>query len=338
MLRDAERGEKIGIVSENFRRCVAAVKIAEQTGDGFDDERIGIAVKKTSAIAKICDKPKLGEAAGNQVCVPAQIRCGQGAFSGLVNEQREPVLAVFQNGKLRREFNLFFREVHGAEDFSINMPVLRAFGFRRRARFFVLRFGFLMTVRFLVVCWGFFGLFFAVLVVFARGAGRIVVARVAESLRLAGRLDAAERAAEFVNLAFVGELLPLGDFDQFEHFVEMINHLLEAIGNFRGVFDGLADGRGVGGSEIRITRTRRSWFRGRRAFQPLVALSSGRPFRSFGPVRAIRAFRPLRHEALRRRADRLCAFAFHCCRRLLRNRRFTGHFARSGFRCDFVSG
>ena len=43
----------------------------------------------------------------------------------------------------------------------------------------------------------------------------------------ARRLDAAEGAAEFLNLTFVGELLAFGDLDEFEHFVELINHLLE---------------------------------------------------------------------------------------------------------------
>jgi hypothetical protein len=66
----------------------------------------------------------------------------------------------------------------------------------------------------------------------------------------AGRLDAAERAAEFVKLALVGELLALGDLDEFQHFVELVNHLLERLGNFRGVRDGLADGRGFGGTKI----------------------------------------------------------------------------------------
>ena len=65
MLRDAERREEAGIVPANFRRCVAAVKVAQQTGDGFDHERIRIAIEETFAVAKVWDKPKLGEAAGN---------------------------------------------------------------------------------------------------------------------------------------------------------------------------------------------------------------------------------------------------------------------------------
>jgi len=65
-----------------------------------------------------------------------------------------------------------------------------------------------------------------------------------------GRLDAAERAAKFFNFAFVGELLAFGDLDEFKHFVELVNHLLERLGDLRGVRDGFADGRGFGGPEI----------------------------------------------------------------------------------------
>ena len=66
----------------------------------------------------------------------------------------------------------------------------------------------------------------------------------------ARRLDAAERAAEFVNLTLVGELLALGDLDEFEHFVKLVNHLLERLGNLGGVRDSLVDSRGFGGTKI----------------------------------------------------------------------------------------
>lgn len=69
-------------------------------------------------------------------------------------------------------------------------------------------------------------------------------------LLAARRLDAAEGAAKFFDLAFIGELLALGDFDKFEDFVEMINHLLERFGNLRGVLNGLGDGRGFGRTKI----------------------------------------------------------------------------------------
>jgi hypothetical protein len=44
---------------------------------------------------------------------------------------------------------------------------------------------------------------------------------------LARRLDAAERAAEIVQLAFIGQFLPLGNFNQFQNLVNPVNQLLE---------------------------------------------------------------------------------------------------------------
>jgi hypothetical protein len=87
-------------------------------------------------------------------------------------------------------------------------------------------------------------------------------------LLAAGRLDAAQRAAQFVNLAFVGQLLTLGDLNEFEHFVELVNHPLERRGDFRGVFNGLADGRGFGGAEIGGLDPRLGPQRFRAAFGP----------------------------------------------------------------------
>lgn len=118
MLRDAKRREKTGIVRQDFRRRVAAVKLAEQTGDGLDDQRIGIAVKQTLTVAKVRDEPQFGEAAGNQIFVHAQFRREWRPLPGLVNQHRQTVLAIFKRGKLGGELNLFFREVHGAEQGS----------------------------------------------------------------------------------------------------------------------------------------------------------------------------------------------------------------------------
>ena len=107
-------------------------------------------------------------------------------------------------------------------------------------------------------------------------------------MRLARRLDAAKRAAKFFDLAFVGEFLAFGDFHEFEHFIEMIRHLFEGIGNFRGVFHGLADGRGVGGPEIRITRTRCALFLRGLTFLALLALRLTFAFLTFGALGTVR--------------------------------------------------
>ena len=107
VLRDAERREKFRVVRQDFRRRVAAVKAAEQAGDGLDDERIGVATEETFAVAKFCDEPEFGEAAGNQIFIHAQFRRKRRTGFCFLDEEREAVLSVFQRGQLRREFNLF---------------------------------------------------------------------------------------------------------------------------------------------------------------------------------------------------------------------------------------
>jgi hypothetical protein len=81
--------------------------------------------------------------------------------------------------------------------------------------------------------------------VFVAGAARRMLLLVAE------RLDAAERAAKFINLALIGELLALRQFDQFKNFVQLVNHIFERFGNFGGVGHRLGDGRGVRRTKIR---------------------------------------------------------------------------------------
>jgi hypothetical protein len=71
----------------------------------------------------------------------------------------------------------------------------------------------------------------------------VLVARTARRLLLmAWRLDAAERAAKFVNFALIGKFLALGHLDQFQDFVQLVNRVLERFRNFRGVRHSLADG------------------------------------------------------------------------------------------------
>ncbi len=98
---------------------------------------------------------------------------------------------------------------------------------------------------------------------FALGTRFIAAWRWAKRWRLAARrLDAAECAAKFVNLALVGELLALGDLNEFEHFVELVNHLLERLGDLGGVRNGLTDGGCFSRAEIGglDPRLRAQWF------------------------------------------------------------------------------
>ena len=64
------------------------------------------------------------------------------------------------------------------------------------------------------------------------------------------RLNAAQSAAQFFHFTFVGNFLAFGNFHQFEDFLDIIDHLLERFGNMCGIFHGLGDGGGFGGTEI----------------------------------------------------------------------------------------
>ena len=63
-------------------------------------------------------------------------------------------------------------------------------------------------------------------------------------LLVALRLDAAERAAQLLYLAFVGELLALGNLDELENLVHLVVQFFQRRGDEHGVLDGLTDGRG----------------------------------------------------------------------------------------------
>ena len=94
-MADAEGRQKGGVVRKDFPRRLAAVKFAEQAGDGFDDERIRIAVKKTFFSADVRDEPKFSEATGNQIFFNAQFRRERGTCFDFFNEKRKPILSVF---------------------------------------------------------------------------------------------------------------------------------------------------------------------------------------------------------------------------------------------------
>lgn len=237
MLRNAERSEKSWIMHDNFFRHLTGVKITEQAGDGLDDERIRIAAEEAFAIAELRNEPEFGEAAGNQIFLPAQFRRERWMLFGLFHQIRQPILAIFKGGELRGELNLLFREVHGAEG-SLSF----------RTGIFAGRFRLALNRRFfttLVLVARFAAWFVTPGFIAARSTGRLLLRLLATR-----RLDAAQRPAQFVNLPFVSQFLAFGDFDEFQHFVEMINHLLERRGHFRGVFDGLTDGRSFSGAKI----------------------------------------------------------------------------------------
>jgi hypothetical protein len=202
---------------------------------------------------------------------------------------------------------LFFREVHGAEKKLISVG-RRFLGVRRTRRF----------LRAL-------NIFLSLRVSLARGtffvtALRFVMARAARRWRLVpGRLDAAKGATKFVNLAFIGELLALGEFDEFEDFVKLVHGVLERLGDFSGVRHGLIDCGNIGGPEVGGFSPR-FWARRFRA--------------AFGPAVAGREFARLR-------GGRTSGFRFKCRfgggRRFFNRRRFSFHWL-FGMRLAKITG
>lgn len=55
-------------------------------------------------------------------------------------------------------------------------------------------------------------------------------------------LQLAQQLAEGINLAFIGELLPLGVFDQFQNILHLIERLFQRFDDLRHFADRLADG------------------------------------------------------------------------------------------------
>ena len=104
-------------------------------------------------------------------------------------------------------------------------------------------------------------------------------------LGLARRLDTAERPAQFFQFAFIGQLLPLGDFDEFQNFIHLVVQFLERLGNESGMFHGLGNGSGRGGPEISRLHPLPLARRFRAAFRPLLTARFTRRLRSAGGFR-----------------------------------------------------
>jgi hypothetical protein len=225
---------------DNFHWLVAAVKFAEQAGDGFHDERIRVAGEKTKPVFEVRNEPQFGEAAGDQMIRRAQFRRKRRQFFRALDQERQAVLTIFQRREFGGELKLFSREVHGAEKILIDVR-RRLFRFRRTRWF-------LASFRLLAMRWTVTG-FLATRLVALRLRMMMPVLLLLLML-LALRLDAAQRAAKFLDLTFVGELLALSNFDEFENFIHLVVQFLQRRGDEHRVFDGLADGRGCRWPEI----------------------------------------------------------------------------------------
>jgi hypothetical protein len=175
--------------------------------------------------------------------------------------------------------NLFFREDHGAEKKLfrrsgifrlwllgvrlLRLPFRLGLGELRLGRRHVRSRALIARAAILVVATGFIparvvpagfiaaGFIAAGLVPAGIITTRLIPARIAlRWLHLARRLDAAERSAKFINLAFISQLLTLGEFHEFKDLVQLVDCVLELLGDFGRVQNGLMDGRRRSGTKI----------------------------------------------------------------------------------------
>jgi len=85
---------------------------------------------------------------------------------------------------------------------------------------------------------------------FPAGIALLLIMLLRRGRQLAGLLNAAQSAAQLFHFPFIRKFLTFRNFDEFENFVKLINHLLERLGNARGQFHGVADGGGFSGAKI----------------------------------------------------------------------------------------
>ena len=69
---DARKTEEIPFVREDFLRCSPAEKIAKQTRDGLDNQRVRFGLKKTVPGLPSRHEPQSRQTTGHQTCVGSQ--------------------------------------------------------------------------------------------------------------------------------------------------------------------------------------------------------------------------------------------------------------------------
>jgi len=97
--------------------------------------------------------------------------------------------------------------------------------------------------------------------------GRLILRWAGLGLRRA-RLYLPEGAAQGVQLTLVFDLLPLGQFERFQQFIQILQHLLQGFGDAVNIFNGLAHGGHLRGGR-RGRWLPLHWLRPDRAFLPV---------------------------------------------------------------------
>jgi hypothetical protein len=91
-------------------------------------------------------------------------------------------------------------------------------------------------------------------------------------LHLPGRLDAAERTAKFIDLAFIGELLTLSQFNEFQNLIQLVDRVLQRLGDLGRMQNCLVDGGSCCRPEISRLHPLLGTLRLRPAFRRTVSL------------------------------------------------------------------
>jgi len=108
-------------VRKDFPRRLAAVKFAEQSAYGLDDERIRVTCKDATPIPHLRHQPEFREATGKEIRIHALLGTKDRTCPGFLHQTSEAILPVCYSREFSRELHLFFREVHAAETVSINV-------------------------------------------------------------------------------------------------------------------------------------------------------------------------------------------------------------------------
>lgn len=88
---DAKPAQELRVMSEDFVGGFAAVKVAEQTRDGLDDERIGVAAEATSSLAKLRRHPEPRKATWHSIGLKPLFGQEQRAFARPFDQPRQTV-------------------------------------------------------------------------------------------------------------------------------------------------------------------------------------------------------------------------------------------------------
>ena len=95
VLADAEGRQKGGVVRKDFPRRLAAVKFAEQSAYGLDDERIRVTCEDATPIPHLRHQPEFREATGKEIRIHALLGTKDRTCPGFLHQTSEAILPVF---------------------------------------------------------------------------------------------------------------------------------------------------------------------------------------------------------------------------------------------------